>query len=140
VPQDINPDSPVKSTPTGGESLKVDKPPSLQAEKVTPDSLKPSKPKGAQGSHSSGCALTSPTRVTPDHDPAGASSVPGPTESPRVSPPSHRSHELGAVGGSQYGEGSSAPQPEEVPQQRSWVLESLWDNSDFIQAGFYIGL
>jgi hypothetical protein len=28
------------------------------------------------------------------------------------------------------------PQPEEVPRQRSRVAESLWDNSDFIQAGF----
>jgi hypothetical protein len=64
--------------------------------------------------------------------------VPGPTESPRASPPSPRSHGLGATGEYQCGEGSSAPQPEEVPRQCSWVIESLWDNPDFIQARFHV--
>jgi hypothetical protein len=30
------------------------------------------------------------------------------------------------------------PQPEESPQQCSQVAESIWDNPDFIQAGFHI--
>jgi hypothetical protein len=69
----------------------------------------------------------------------GTSSVPEPTESPRASPPSPQSHGLGAAGRSQHGEGSSTPQPEEALQQRSWVAESLWDNSNFIQARFHVG-
>jgi hypothetical protein len=64
----------------------VDKPPSPQAEKATLDSLKPSNPKGVRGSPGAGGALTSPTHAAPDHDPTGASSVLGPTESPRASP------------------------------------------------------
>jgi hypothetical protein len=31
------------------------------------------------------------------------------------------------------------PQSEEPPQQHLWVVESLWDNPEFIQAGFHIG-
>jgi hypothetical protein len=30
------------------------------------------------------------------------------------------------------------PQPEEILRQHSRVVESLWDNPDFIQAGFHI--
>jgi hypothetical protein len=96
VPQD----SSVKSTPAGGESPKVAKPRSPQAEKTALDSLKPCSPKGAQGSPCAGGAPTSPTRVAPDHDPVGDSSVLGPTESPRASPPSPWSHGLRAAGGS----------------------------------------
>jgi hypothetical protein len=72
----------MKSTLAGDESSKVNKPPSPQAERTAPNSLKPSSPKGVQGSPGAGGALTSPTRVTPDQDPMDASSVPGPTESP----------------------------------------------------------
>jgi hypothetical protein len=103
VPQDINQDSLAKSTPTDGESPKVDKPSSSQAEKTTPDSLKPSNPKGPQGSPGVGGAPTAPTHAAPDHGPAGASLVPGPTETPRAS------LGLRAAGGSQHGEGSSEP-------------------------------
>jgi hypothetical protein len=104
------------STLASGESLKVDKPLSLEAEKTVPDSLKPSSPKGVQGSPSASGALTSLTCAAPDHDPTGASSVSGPTESPRMFPPSPWSHGLGAAGGSQRGEGSSTSHPEEVPR------------------------
>jgi hypothetical protein len=41
VPQDINPDSAVKSASVNGESSKVDKPPIPQAKRTTPDPLKP---------------------------------------------------------------------------------------------------
>jgi hypothetical protein len=126
VPQDINQDSTAKSTPAGDESPKVDKPSSPQAGKIMPDSPMPSSPKGVQGSPDAGGAPTSPTHATPDQDPTNTSSVPGPTESPRTPPPSPQSHGLEATGGSQRGEGSSMPQPEEVPQQRSQVVESQW--------------
>jgi hypothetical protein len=114
-------------------------PPSPQAERTTPDSSKPSSLKGTQGPPGVGGAPTSPTRAALDLNTAGTSLVPGPTESPRVSPPSPRSHGLRATGGSHSGEGSSAPQLEEVPRQRSRVTESLWDNLDFIQVGFHVG-
>jgi hypothetical protein len=41
VPQDINPIPSAKSVPVSDESPKVDKPPSPQAEKTTPEPLKP---------------------------------------------------------------------------------------------------
>jgi hypothetical protein len=31
------------------------------------------------------------------------------------------------------------PSPEKQPRQYSQVVESLWDNPNFIQAGFHIG-
>jgi hypothetical protein len=49
-----------------------------------------------------------------------------------------KSFGLGAHGGPQLGEGSSVPRPEKQPRQYSRVVESLWDNPDFIQAGFHI--
>jgi hypothetical protein len=110
----------------------------LKLKKIMPDSLKPSSQKGAQVSLGAGGVPMSPIHAAPDHDPAGASSMLGPTESPRASPPSPYSHGLEATGGSQRGEGSSVPQLEEVPWQRSWVAESLWDNLDFIQVGFHV--
>jgi hypothetical protein len=61
VPQDINQDSFMKSTPAGGESPKVEKPSSPQAERMMPDSLKPSRPKGVQGSPGASGTPTSPT-------------------------------------------------------------------------------
>jgi hypothetical protein len=138
VPQDINVGPSMKSAPADSKSPKVDKPPSPQAERIAPDSLKPSSPKGAHGSPGAGNALTCPTHGSPNLDPTSTPSVQKPSESPRASPPSPRSRGLGAAGGSQRGEGSSAPQPEEVLRQRSWVTESLWDNPDFIQARFHI--
>jgi hypothetical protein len=63
VPLDINPDPSVKSAPAGIESPKVDKPPIPQAERTVPDSLKPSSPKGAQGSPGAGGASTSPNML-----------------------------------------------------------------------------
>jgi hypothetical protein len=97
------------------------------------------KPKRCEGSPSAGGAPTSPTCATPNQDLVDASSVPGSTESPGTSHPSPQSHGLGATGGTQRGEASSVPQPEEIPQQRSRVTESLWDNLDFIQAEFHVG-
>jgi hypothetical protein len=92
-----------------------------------------------QGSPSASGAPTSPTRATPGPNPAGASLVLKPAKSPRASPPSLQSHRLGDASGSQHGEGSSKPWPKEPPRQHSLDAESLWDNLDFIHAGFYIG-
>jgi hypothetical protein len=119
VPQDINLNPSVKSSPTNSEFLKVDKPPSPLPERTAPDSLKPSSQKGEQGPPGAGGASSSPTYTTLGQDPAGASSVLEPTESPRASPPSPWSHGLEAAGGSQHGEGSFRPHPEEAPQQHS---------------------
>jgi hypothetical protein len=77
----------------------VDKPPSPQNERTTPDSLKPSSPKGAQGSPSAGGASNSPTHTTLDQDPTGASSVLEPTESHRASPPTPGLMDLGQLVG-----------------------------------------
>jgi hypothetical protein len=44
VPQDINPDTSTKRAPARGESPKVDKPLSPQAETTVSDPLKPSSP------------------------------------------------------------------------------------------------
>jgi hypothetical protein len=78
VPQDINPDPSAKSAPAGTKSLKVDKSPSSQAERTTPDPPKPSCPKDARGSPGAGDAPTSPTHVVLGQDPAGTSSRPEP--------------------------------------------------------------
>jgi hypothetical protein len=86
VPQDINSNPSVKSALAGGETQKVDKPLSPQAERTAPDSLKPSSPKGARGSPSADGAVTSPTRVASCPDPADTSSVPEPTKSPEHLP------------------------------------------------------
>jgi hypothetical protein len=87
----------------------VDKPLSPRAEKVMPDPLKPSSPKGEQGSPGAGGALTSPIHAAPNQDPVDASSVPRPAESPRMSPPRPQSHGHGVASGFQHGEGSSVP-------------------------------
>jgi hypothetical protein len=64
---------------------------------------------------------------------------PDPAMHKDASPISPKSFGLGAHGGPQPGEGSSVPRLEKQPQQYSCVAESLWDNLDFIQAGFHIG-
>jgi hypothetical protein len=50
-----------------------------------------------------------------------------------------RSCGLGSTSGYQPGKGSSLSQSEKYPQQNSQVVESLWDNPEFIQLRFYIG-
>jgi hypothetical protein len=92
-----------------------------------------------QGSPGTGGAPPSPTHAALGHNPVGASSGTKPVESPKASPPIPRSYGIGYAGGHQTGEGSSVPQYEKPPQQHSRVIESLWDNSEFIQAGFHVG-
>jgi hypothetical protein len=54
-----------------------------------------------------------------------------------VTPLNPQSYGLGAVGGHQPGRSSFAP-PSGKQHIYSRVAKSLWDDSDFIQAGFYI--
>jgi hypothetical protein len=117
----------------------VDKPLSPQAERTTPEPMKPSSTKDARGSPSDGGAPTSPTCAASGQNSTGTSSGSEPAESPEASPPSSRSYGLGATGGYQHGERSSVPQSEAQPRQQSRVAESLWDNPEFIQARFHIG-
>jgi hypothetical protein len=53
--------------------------------------------------------------------------------------PKPQSYGLGAASGHQRGEGLSVPQSDEIPWQPSRVAESLWDNPEFIKAGFHLG-
>jgi hypothetical protein len=80
VPQDINLDASTQDTRTGGESPKVDKPPTPGAEKTTPKSLKPPSPSGVQGSPGAGGALSPPLKAA--LSPKSASQRPA--ESPQV--------------------------------------------------------
>jgi hypothetical protein len=138
VTQDIKPDSSAKSAPIGSESPKVDKPPSPPAEKTAPEPPKPPSPKDTQGSPGVGGAPPSPTHAASGQNPTGTSSGLESSKSPEASSPSPWSYGLRAAGGYQHGEGSSVPQSEEPLQHHSWVAESLWDNPEFIQAGFHI--
>jgi hypothetical protein len=85
----------------------VDKPPSPQAKKTAPKPSKPPSSNGAQSPVGAGGTLTSPTHVASGHDathnPLRLESV----ECPEMPPPSPRSYELRAPGGSQYSKGSS---------------------------------
>jgi hypothetical protein len=139
IPQDIDPVSSMKGAPTGGESLKVDKPPSPQAEKSAPESLKPPSPSNEQGSTGTEGTPTSSFHGTPSHDTMNISQRSELTETPEVIPPSPWSLGLGAPGGPHTSKGSSRPSSGAQPQPFSHVAESLWDNPDFIQAGFCIG-
>jgi hypothetical protein len=99
---------------------------------------KPLSPKDAQGSSGTGGALPSPTCDASGHNPAGASSGLETVESPKTSPPCTQSYGLGSASGHETGEGPFMPQSEKPLQQHSRVAESLWDNPEFIRAGFHI--
>jgi hypothetical protein len=90
-------------------------------------------PTGAKG------ALTSPSDASLGRDAVHQFLRTEPTEHPKASPQSPKSFGLRAPGGHQPGEGSSVPRSKKQPHQYSRVTESLWDNLDFIQAGFHIG-
>jgi hypothetical protein len=139
IPRDINSDSSVKGAPTDSESPKVDKPPSPLAEKPVLEPSKPSSPESVQGPSGAVDTLTSPSRATSSHDTTNISPRPEPTETPEVFPPSPRSYGLEALDGPPTGKCSFVPSSGTQPRLFSCVAESLWDNLDFIQAGFHIG-
>jgi hypothetical protein len=98
-----------KSAPDSGESPKVDKPPSLQAEKTTPKPMKPPSPEAAQGPVNIEDVPTSPTPFTSSYDTTLDSLRSESIEHPKMSPQSPRFHGLEAPSGSQPGKGSSMP-------------------------------
>jgi hypothetical protein len=80
--------------------MKVDKPPSPQAEKSTPEPLKPPSAKGVSNPAGAKSAPTSLTQATLSHDAAGTSPRLEPDEFPEVTPPSPQSDGFGATDGS----------------------------------------
>jgi hypothetical protein len=116
VPRDINLDSATKSALVGGESPKVDKPPSPQAEKSTLEPPKPPSPKGAQSPTGADGALTPPSRAASSHDAVGTSPRPEPAEFPEASPLSPQSYGLRVTSGPRPGEVSSVPQYGKQPR------------------------
>jgi hypothetical protein len=138
VPQDIDLVTSAKSVPVGGESPKMDKPPSLQTEKTTLEPTKPRSPEDAQGPVNVENAPTSLTPFTSSHDVVLDSLRPEYAKCPGMFLWSPRSHGREAPGGSQPDEGSSMPRSREQPRPHSRIAESMWDNPDFIQAGFHI--
>jgi hypothetical protein len=90
----------------------VDKSSSPQAEKSTPEFLKPPSPKGARGTPGVGGTLPSLTRSASGHNPVGTPSGSGPTESPETTSLSPWSYGLGAAGGYVPGDGSSVTHSE----------------------------
>jgi hypothetical protein len=139
IPQDIDPVSSIKGVPTGSRSPKVDRHPSAQAEKTTQESLKPLSPSNAQGPTSTEGTLTSPFHATPSHDTMNISLRSEPTAMPKMIPSSPQSFRLGAPSGLHTGKGSLVPSFRAQLRLFLRVVESLWDNPDFIQAGFHIG-
>jgi hypothetical protein len=99
MPQDINPESSVKSASAGGESPKVDKPLSPQAERTVPDSSKPLSPKGVLNNTSAESALTSPPHAASSHDAVDTSPRLEPAMFPEVPPLSPQFGGLKATGG-----------------------------------------
>jgi hypothetical protein len=87
VPQDINSEPSMKSALVGGESPKVDMPPSPEAERTTQDSSKPPSPKGVPNPAGAESALTSLTLATLSHDATGTYPRPEPAEFPEAAPP-----------------------------------------------------
>jgi hypothetical protein len=125
VPQNIDQVTSAKSVPEGGESPKVDKLPSLQAEKTMPESMKPLSPKDARGPVNVDDAPTSSTPFTSSHDATLDSPRPKSIDRSEMSLWSPRFHGLGAPNGSQLGEGSSVPLLGEQLRPHSRVAESL---------------
>jgi hypothetical protein len=102
IHQDINPISFVKGVPIGGESPKVDKPPSPQAEKSAG-------PGNAQGLTSTVGIPTSSFHTIPCNYNMNIAQRPEPTEMPEVIPLSPWSYGLITPGGPHTDEGSSIP-------------------------------
>jgi hypothetical protein len=139
VPQDIPSASPAKNILLESESPKVDKPPSPSAGKTL---LETPNPQGSENINVPNGAASNPTTPPATDlrcDIAHQSPRLDPARHQDASPVSPKSLGLGAHGGTQPGGGSSVPSPEKQPRQYSQVVESLWDNPNFIQAGFHIG-
>jgi hypothetical protein len=100
---------PTKSAPVGGESLKVDRPPSPQVEGNASETPEPSRLNGAQtpvGAKNAPTSSDSALSLVAAHTSPRLKS----TDLPEMTPPSPRSYGLGAPSGPHPGEGSSMPQ------------------------------
>jgi hypothetical protein len=139
VPHNIPSASPTMDIQPENESLTVGKPPSPSTGKPPP---KTPNPPGSEGTRVPTGVMSNPTsRPTGDskQDAFYQSPRPDTARHQDASPISPMSFGLRAHGGQQSGEGPSMPRPEKQPHQYSCVVESLWDNLDFIQVGFHIG-
>jgi hypothetical protein len=139
VPQDIPSASPTRDIQPKGESPKMDKPPS-------PSTRKPLQrhqtPAGSEGTRNPTGPMSNPTSPPTSDSQCDATHQyprPDPARHQDASPVSPKSFGLGAHGGQQSGEGPSVLRSWKQPRQYSRVAESLWDNLDFIEAGFHIG-
>jgi hypothetical protein len=139
VPQDIHSTSHAKNIPTIGESQKVDKPLSPSVKKSTPEILKPPCPGNAKGSTGAKGAPPSPSAADSRRDAAHDLPWPNLTEHSGASSQNSQSYGLRSPGGCQPGEGPSVPRSRKQPRQYLCVIESLWENPEFIQAGYHIG-
>jgi hypothetical protein len=139
VPQYTHPASHAKKNPVQSESPRVDKPVSPSARKSTMETSKPPVPEDTEDPIGAKGTLSCPSNASMGHDAAPQFPCPKPTEHPKASPENPESFGLGAPGGRQSGEGSSVPRSKKQPCQYSRIVESLWDNPDFIQARFHIG-
>jgi hypothetical protein len=138
VLQDINSASYTKNLVTKSESPKLDNPPDPSAGKTFPDMSKPLGPEDTNASAGAASNPTCPSAVDMGRDATHQPSRPDPTEHQEASLWDPESFRLGAHGGPQDGEGSSMPRPEKQPRQYLCVVESMWDNPNFIQAGYHI--
>jgi hypothetical protein len=139
VPQDIPLASPTKNIPHKSRSPKVDKPPSPCVGKTLLEMLNPADSEDINVPTGATRNLTSPLATDSRRDTTHQSPRPDSTVHQEASPISPKSFGLGAHGGPQQGEGSPVPRPEKQPRQYSRLVETLWDNLDFIQVGFHIG-
>jgi hypothetical protein len=79
-------------------SLKVDKPPTPNIEKIAPEPSKPLSPGGVQSSPGASGALSPSAKAAPSTNSAGAPPSPKMVESAKTSPPSPWSFGIGSVG------------------------------------------
>jgi hypothetical protein len=133
VPHDINPESPTKSVPTGGESPKVNEPPTPNAKETALEFSKPLSPCGARSSPNAGGAPSSNTAL--NLGPANRR----PDKSPHTTPTNSQSFVLGSVGDPSHGGESSVPRSGKSAQRYSQVEEPLTKDPEFVKAGFHIG-
>jgi hypothetical protein len=138
VPQDIPSASLAKNIPPESESPKVNNPLNPSAQKTLLET--PNPPGSVDTNVPTGVAsnLTSPPAADWRCDATNQSLRPDPTMHHDASPISSKSFELRAHARPQQGEGSSVPRLGKQPRQYSCVVQSLWYNLDFIQAGFHI--
>jgi hypothetical protein len=122
VPQDIEPESPMRGSPISDEIPGAEKPSTPNAAKAAPKDFEPSCPSGTQSSHDTEANLTPPiaqktssAKTMPSLSAVDAPHSPRWAESPKMTPPIPRSHGLDSTSGAPLGGDSGEPQPESLP-------------------------